>query len=191
MSSIKALDPAATTGSVQPILQALQQKIGRVPNMYRVMANSPAVLAAYTNYSDNLSAGQLDKQLAELIAVAAAEHNRCSYCLSAHTATGRRNGLSPEELVEGRQFHSDNPAFAAALVFAHKMLQAPTSLSPADLDELHTVGFSDAAVLEIIAHVVRNMFTNFVNVVADTELDWTHPVYPLTANVNSTEPVLT
>ena len=176
---MKTISEENASGNAQTTMAKVKKKLGRVPNMYQVMANSPAVLSAYVDYSAALSSGTLCSQLSELIASATAEYNKCSYCLSAHQVLGQKVGLSKEEILEGRQFRSDRDKMAKALDFSKKMLEAPASISSDDLLTLRSVGFTDGEVLEIIGNVVRNLLTNYINIVAGTEVDWPEVVEPL------------
>lgn len=150
-----------------------------MPNMYQVMANSPAVLEAYVKFNGALSGGTLGNKMAELIALATAETNTCSYCLSAHSFLGAKVGLSEEQMLEGRAFHSQDEKINAGLLFAKKMLENPKEISSADLEPLKNLGYSDGDILEIIAHVIRNIFTNYINIISETEVDWPVIVKPL------------
>lgn len=175
---MKTISEENAPTNAQITMAKVKKKLGRVPNMYKVMANSPAILSAYVEYSTALSSGSLCPQLVELIASATAEYNKCSYCLSAHQFLGQKVGLSKEEILEGRSFRSDRDKVTEALNFSKKMLQEPDSISKDNLLTLRSVGFTDGEILEIIGNVVRNILTNYINIVADTEVDWPEVVKP-------------
>lgn len=160
-------------------MEMVSKKLGRVPNMYQVMANSPAVLEAYVKYNGALAMGTLGSKMGELIALATAESNNCSYCLSAHSFFGKKIGLSEEEILEGRNFISNDVKMNEGLAFAKKMLETPTLISSNDLEPLRKSHFSDGEILEIVAHVVRNIFTNYINIIAETNVDWPEIVVSL------------
>nr|WP_294944580.1 carboxymuconolactone decarboxylase family protein [uncultured Mucilaginibacter sp.] len=179
MNQIKALTDEEVTPESRATFETLKTKIGKVPNMYRVMANSTAVLESYFSFNMQLNKGKIGAKLAEKIALAVAEHNNCSYCLSAHTYFGSKVGLTPSEMMEARTLASGNFKDQACYNFIRKSLQNPQGISPADKTELKEAGFTDGEVLEIIANIARNIFTNYVNAVADTEVDWPQIVEPL------------
>jgi AhpD family alkylhydroperoxidase len=79
-ASIEAA-PAAS----QPLLNAVKQQLGSAPNLFRLVATSPAALEGYLGMSGALGKGSLPAGTRERIALAVAEINRCDYCLSAHT----------------------------------------------------------------------------------------------------------
>ncbi|HVI47299.1 MAG TPA: carboxymuconolactone decarboxylase family protein [Chitinophaga sp.] len=182
-TTIKALTREDAPAAATRVMDQLTRSLGRVPNMYAVMANSPAVLEAYTSFSNSLRKGSIGAPLEESIAIGAAAYNNCEYCLSAHSYLGARNGLSGKEIADATTLTAQDPKAAAALEFTQKILSAPATLSLEDADQLRNNGFTDGEILEIIANVVRNMFTNYLNVVAGTVNDWP-PVNQTVAHEN-------
>jgi len=172
MTKIKTIKPEVASEAAKGIMEMINKKLGRVPNMYQVMANSPAVLEAYVKFNGALSGGTLGNKMAELIALATAEANTCSYCLSAHSFFGTKVGLSEEQMLEGRTFHSQDEKMNAGLLFAKKLLDNPKEISSADIEPLRNVGYSDGDILEIVANVIRNIFTNYINIISETDVDW-------------------
>jgi uncharacterized peroxidase-related enzyme len=162
------------------VLEVVNKKLGRVPAMYKVMANSSAVLDAYVKLNGVLSAGAIGSKMAEMIALATAEHNGCSYCLSAHTFLGTKAGLTEQQIHDSKTFHADTEKSEAGLQFAKKILISPNKISSDDIIPLKNNGFTEGEILEIIANVIRNLFTNYVNIVSNTEIDW--PVIIKTLN---------
>ena len=172
MMKIQAIKPEVATEAAKVTMEMVNKKLGRVPNMYQVMANSPAVLEAYVKFNSALSGGTLGNKMAELIALATAEANTCSYCLSAHSFLGTKVGLTDEQMLEGRAFYSQDEKMNAGLLFAKKILENPKNISSADVEPLRNVCYSDGDILEIVANVIRNIFTNYINIIAETEVDW-------------------
>lgn len=154
------------------ILAGVQKALGIIPNMVAIMAQSPAVVGAYVSFSHSLSQGALPARLREQIALAVAEENACDYCLSAHTFLGEKAGLKQDDVLNARRGTSADPRIAAALVFARKVLETRGQVNDADLTVLREHGYTDGEVAEIIAHVALNIFTNYFNVAAETEIDF-------------------
>jgi len=172
MSHLKPVDPKTATGQTKELLDAVKQKFGMVPNITRLMANSPAALAGYLNFSGALASGKLDDQLRERLAIAVANTNGCDYCLSAHTMAGRMVGLSAEDLRGAQIGSSADERAEAALRFAIKVARERGWASDEDLAELRKAGFDDGEIVEIIAVVALNTFTNYFNHIAGTEVDF-------------------
>lgn len=172
MPTIKPVDPAKANGATKQLFEAVEQKLGLIPNMIRLLANSPAALNAYLSFSGALSEGSLPGKLQEQIAIAVADSNGCGYCLSAHTALGKLTGLNEEELVAAQRGQAKDTKTAAALRFAAKMVHNRGQLGTSDVEALKSAGFGDAQVAEIVAAVALNIFTNYFNNIAQTEIDF-------------------
>jgi AhpD family alkylhydroperoxidase len=174
MTRIPMIDPAAASGRTRSLLEGVVAKRGRVSDMMRVMANSPAALEGYLGFGTALGGGVLHAALRERIAIAVAEANACGVCLvdAAHTHFGRDEGLTDIELSSARGAESGDPSAAAALRFALAVMWAIGHVSDVALDEVRAAGFGDAAIMEITAVVFMNVFTNAVNDIAETIPDY-------------------
>lgn len=142
------------------------------PNMMKTMANSAAVLDGYLGLTEALSHGSLPPKLREQIALVIAEENSCGYCRAAHSAIGRMVGLSSEAINDARYGTSLEAKAQAALQFARIVTQKKGRVSDADLADVRRAGYDDADVSEIIANVALNVFTNYFNEAANTEVDF-------------------
>ncbi len=172
MSRLKAIDPSTATGKAKELLDAVKGKLGIVPNMTKVMANSPAVLESYLTFSGALGGGQLDAKTREELALLTAQENGCDYCLSAHSVIGKMVGLKPEEIVASRSGGGNTPKATAALSFAKQVLETKGEITEANLTAARAAGFSDGEIAEIIAHVALNVFTNYFNKATEVEIDF-------------------
>lgn len=169
VSLVSATD---TPDASRALLDAVHGAFGATPNMFRAVANSPAALQSMWGSFGALGGGTISAQLGEKIAVAVADRNRCEYCLAAHTALGRKAGASAEEMAAAQAGLSNEPKTAAALGFAVKVVEARGQLSDTDVASLRQAGFSDEEIVEILAHVALNLFTNYVNVVFNVPVDF-------------------
>jgi uncharacterized peroxidase-related enzyme len=157
----------------QGLLEAVKKQLGVVPNMFRLIATSPQTLDGYLSFSGALAKGALQPATRERIALAVAEVNGCDYCLSAHTYLGRNLAhLDDAEMTANRRGASNDPKADAAVRFAAQLTRERGHVGEADLSAVRQAGYTDAQVLEIIAHVALNTFTNTVNVALKTEIDF-------------------
>jgi uncharacterized peroxidase-related enzyme len=161
--------PAAS----QPLLQAVNKQLGSVPNLFRLVANSPAALEGYLGMSGALGKGALAAQTRERIALAVAEINGCGYCLSAHSYLGKNLAkLDDAEIAANRSGASNDPKADAAVRFAARVTRQRGKVSAEDVSAVRNAGYSDAEIIEIVQHVALNTWTNYVNEVAATEIDF-------------------
>lgn len=172
MSRIQPVDYENATGAVKELLNAVTAKLGMTPNMMKTMAQSSAVLDAYLKFSEALAGGKLDARLREQIALISAEINGCGYCASAHTAIGKMVGLSAEAISAARTGHSSDAKADAALKFARTVIVNRGHVSEADVNAVRDAGFSEGEIGEIVANVALNIFTNYFNEIAETEIDF-------------------
>jgi uncharacterized peroxidase-related enzyme len=163
----------AAPAKSQPLLEAAKKQPGSVPNLFRVIANSPAALEGYLSLNGALAKGTLDAKTRERIAVAVAEINRCGYCLSAHTFLGKNVAkLDDAEITANRGGTSNDLKAAAAVRFAALIVRERGHVSDADVAAVKAAGYDDAQVIEIVLHVALNTLTNYVNEVAKTAIDF-------------------
>lgn len=166
----------APAGS-QALLRSVQESLGSVPNLFRLVAVSPATLEGYLGLNGALAKGSLSGQTRERIALAIANLNGCTYCNSAHGYLGKHLArLSDEEIAANRAGRSGDPKADAAVTFAVRVAANRGRVGESELTALHSAGYSSAEALEIVGLVALNVLTNYVNVVFDTDVDF--PVAP-------------
>lgn len=172
MPRLNAIDPATATGKTKELLDGVQKKLGSTPNIFRTFANSPAVLEGYLSFSGALGQGVLSAKVREQIALIVGQTNSCDYCLAAHSTIGKMVGLGEDELLAARQGDAQDPQTAAILRFARKLVTDRGNVSDQDTQGLRAAGLGDAEISEIVANVALNLFTNYFNHVAGTEVDF-------------------
>lgn len=172
MARIAALDPNPTTGETRDLFEFVHAKLGMVPNMIREMANSPAVLDAYLQFSGALARGALGAKVRERIALAVAQANGSDYCLAAHTASGRMAGLTPCEIRDSRMGNAVDPKIDVLIRFARKIVDERGGVSDRDIAKVRAAGFDDSVITEVIAGVALSIFTSYFNNVADSKIDF-------------------
>ncbi len=172
MPTLKAVDPEIAVGRTKELLAGAEQRLQRSSNMMRVMANSPAILAAYLQFNQSFAEVKMTAQLRALVTTAVAELNGCDYTLSVAMVLGRHVGLTEDELNAARQIQASDSKTAAALRFAKRLVDERGRVPAAEVEQLHGSGFSDEEIVEIIALVALNLFRNYLNLVAETEIDF-------------------
>lgn len=172
MNRIPQIDPTTTTGKTRQLFTAVHGKLGFVPNLMRVLGNSPAALEGYLGFNGALAGGVLSPKLREQIALAVAEINGCGYCLSAHTALGGLAGLSPAEILNARRVTATDEKSNAALKLARAVTLQRGQIADCELSAARTSGLNDAEITEVVLHVALNVLTNYTNNVARTVIDF-------------------
>jgi uncharacterized peroxidase-related enzyme len=151
---------------------ALKSKLGFVPNLYRVAGSSPSTLAALLGLGEALGKGSFDAKTREAIALAVAGANSCDYCASAHTAISKSLKIEDAEIVSRLHGKSADKRIGAIIAFAVTLVQKRGFATDADLAAARQAGLSDADIVETIGVTVQNIFTNYINHVAQTDIDF-------------------
>jgi uncharacterized peroxidase-related enzyme len=172
MNRVQLVNNQTAPVDYRAILEQIQKAFGVTPAMFQATANSPAALQSMWGGFGALSGGKLSAQLKEQLAVAIADRNDCEYCLAAHTALGRKAGVSAHDIAEAQAGRSADPKTAAALTFALKVVERRAQLSDQDFAALRHVGYDIEAIVEILAHVALNLFTNYINVALQVPVDF-------------------
>jgi uncharacterized peroxidase-related enzyme len=172
MSRVPLIDSSHATGERQALLTQIHGAFGATPNMFKAVANSTAALKSMWGSFGALGSGTIPARLGEQIAVAVANRNACEYCLAAHTVLGRKAGASEAELSAAQTGQSTDPKTAAALRFALQLVEARGQVSEADVQAVRKAGFNDEEIVEILAHVALNLFTNYINVAFAVPVDF-------------------
>jgi uncharacterized peroxidase-related enzyme len=172
MPHIQPLDPPSADTATAQALAAVQAKLGVVPNLFRTLARAPSALQGYLQFSAATGAGTLSARRREAIALAVAQENACGYCLAAHSALGKMAGMSPADVAAARAGSGSDAKEAALAAFARSIVRTRGNPSREDVAAFRAQGFGDAEVLEVVANVALNLYTNYVNHIAGTEIDF-------------------
>jgi uncharacterized peroxidase-related enzyme len=172
MQRIRAVNPVEATGKAKQLLDGVQAKLGMTPNLMKTLAQAPAALEAYLNFGAALGTGTLDAKFREQIALTVAQANSCEYCLAAHSAIGKMVGLKPDEILASREAETQDAKRRAGLKFAQALVVQRGEVSDQTLADVKAAGYTDGEVAEIVANVAINIFTNYFNHVARTDVDF-------------------
>ena len=174
MQRIPVVDASNAPAKTQSLLDAVTKQMGGIPNILATMAQSGAALDGYLGFAGALAKGSFPTALREQIALAVAGANACDYCAYAHTALGQRAGIAVEEARRNLVGQSSDPKAASLLAFARLTVNERGRISDSDLSAFRAAGNSDEALVEVVAHVALNIFTNYFNHIAGTEIDFPH-----------------
>jgi uncharacterized peroxidase-related enzyme len=172
MARINLVTNESANAEQKALLDAIQSQLGMVPNFLKVFANSPDALKAFLGLHGIANAGSLDPQTRERIALALAQQNSCEYCLSAHSAIGRKAGLDNAEIAANRTGTSQDAKAAVAVKFARSLVEHTGEVTTAELLEMRNAGYSEADIVEVITHVGMNILTNILGKAGRVDIDF-------------------
>lgn len=172
MARINIVTAESANPEQKALYDAIQAQLGMVPNFLKVFANSPAALKAFLGLHGIAREGSLDPKTRERIALALAQQNTCEYCLSAHTAIGRKTGLDATEIAANRSGTSSDEKAAVAVRFARSLMAHTGEVTTAELVEMRNAGYSESDIVEVITHVGMNMLTNMLGKAGRVDIDF-------------------
>ncbi len=172
MSRVKLVSEAMAVGEVSELYSKIKSKNGYVPNIFKAMGNSAAVLQGYLSLSEALQKTSLSEQTREKIALAVGEMNRCRYCLAAHSALAAKIGLSDDQILSARQGDDADPKVKAILNFVRQSVENRGWVPDGNLDQLNEAGVNEQEIVEIVLSISMNMFTNYFNHITCPEIDF-------------------
>lgn len=172
MARINIVTEESANTEQKALFAAIQSQLGIVPNFLKVFANSPAALQAFLGLHHIANAGSLPLATRERVALALAQQNSCEYCLSAHTAIGRKAGLSGDEIEANRAGSSQDEKAAVAVRFARSLVEHMGEITTAELLEMRNAGYSESDIVEVITHVGMNILTNILGKAGRIDIDF-------------------
>ena len=172
INGFKMLDAAAAPAASAEILNNVQKAWGFVPNLHRILAESPAALEAYTTLWGIAEKTGFTSQERNLVYLAIIYENECTYCMAGHTNLSRMAKV-PDAAIsavrEGRQIA--DPKLEALRQFAARVTRQRGVVSEADVAAFKAVGYDNRAVLDVLVLAATKLISNYTNHLADTPND--------------------
>ncbi|WP_263366373.1 carboxymuconolactone decarboxylase family protein [Edaphobacter bradus] len=172
MSRISPVVSSNVDNKVASTLSQVGKSLGMVPNLFATLAHAPVALDGFLSLSKTLSRGRLSAAQREIVALAVGQENECQYCLSAHTAMAKAEGVSEAEALKARAGDGEDPFDRALASFAKKIVRQRGHVSDEDIKNARKAGIDDGLMMEVVANVAVNTLTNYANELAGTEIDF-------------------
>ncbi len=172
MKNLEILKKEQVAPETQEIFDNMKKAAGMVPNLYAVAANSHSGLKALLGLGETLKKGNFSGKEEEAIALAVGQTNQCGYCVSAHTALAKMRGFSESEALDIRKGKIEDAKLKALTDLAREITTSRGLPSQETTDRFFDAGYSKGALVDLIGFVALNTFTNYLNHIADTEIDF-------------------
>jgi uncharacterized peroxidase-related enzyme len=157
-TAIKMIEPQA-----DDFLSALEKKSGRANYFLRTMANRPETLKVFVPfYGSIMGPGSVERRTKELVYLACSFANECAYCTASHTASGKKAGITEDELraLRTEQDHAFSEPERAAIAYARELTRTAESDESSDRLFEH---FTNEQIVEITLVAAMANFTNRFN----------------------------
>ncbi len=172
MKRLDVLTPDNAPEKSKAIFADLKKKYGMIPNIYAVAGHSPQALEGELFFADKIAEGVFSNEEIQTIYLAASEANRCGYCLSAHTGALKMAGKSDAEVMELRRGNSDNNKLQVLSRLTQAIVHTRGLPDEHLVDAFFDAGYPNAALVELLGLVAIKTFTNYLNHLTDTPIDF-------------------
>lgn len=166
--------PVPIRDQVSPANQALfdnlKGAVGFVPNLYATIAYSEGALGRYLAFQGAKTS--LSNKEKEVVNLVVSELNGCRYCQSAHTAIGKMNGFSEEEILALRGGHSTNAKHDALVKLAAEVTEHKGRVTPATLDAFYAAGYDKSNLVDVVMQVSDKIATNYLHNLTEVAIDF-------------------
>ncbi len=152
-----------------PTLRVIGKAMGSVPHTFLTAAHSPPALNALWSLIQATEQMRLSARAREGIALRVAEINHCQYCLAAHTALAKGFGIDETDVQNFRVGRANDPKEQVLLGLATKIVKDRGHHAGFVVEVARRLGVTDAELIEVIALIAMNTFTNYLHSVAGTE----------------------
>jgi len=170
MPRLNVVDPAQAEGKAKELFEGPLK--GKHLNLFKGMANSGAALEAYVSFSGALSKGLLSPAEREIVALTLAQSNGCDYCAAAHTAIAKSIGMSEDDTIAARVGTLNDPKLLAIHNFTINLRERQGAVTDDELAAIKSAGYNDGHIAEVVACYALNIFTNYFNLMNQTDVDF-------------------
>ncbi len=164
-----AISPIARESAppeIQPLLDKLTHGFGKVPAFFGIMARVPEAFAKFLPfYSAVIEHGTVERKYKELAYLKTSLINGCEYCFRAHSASGKKNGVTDDQIQALAFFHRSDAFDAqekAVLLYAERVTRGAAAIRPIELDDLKKY-FNEDQIVELTLAICVANFTNRFN----------------------------
>lgn len=155
----------------QAIFDNLNKALGFVPNLYATYAHSDTALENYLTFANAKTS--LSAKEKEVVNLAVSEVNNCVYCLSAHTAIGKMNGFTDDQILELRAGHSSvNTKLDALAKLAKNVTENRGRTDASVLENFFEAGYTKGNLIDVISLVGDKTISNYINNTTEIPVDF-------------------
>jgi uncharacterized peroxidase-related enzyme len=177
----------------KPLLEQAKKNLGMIPNLERVMAESPALLEGYVHLWELFDTTSLSPIERQVVYQTANFENQCEYCVPWHTKLAQIAGMAPNEIEALRQgAELEDPRLESLRQFTKSLILNRGKIVEAELKAFFAVGYSAQQALEVILGIAVKTMSNYTNSIAGTPLDkaverlrWRKPIISIQANIDT------
>jgi len=181
MSKFKQVEIEEAKGKTKELYDGISKAFGGVPNLFRMLGETPDILEAVLALNASVTSGELSDKDVEQIALTVSSVNACNYCVATHVAVGSQLKIEKSELINNIQGISDNPKMNAILKFTKEATLNRGKVTSKTINELTDFGIKNATIIEILGVVGLYTYLNYLNHLTQPIIDFPEIEYqPIT-----------
>lgn len=167
--NVPTRDQVNTTN--QAIFDTLEKQVGFVPNLFATYAHSENALKNYLNFSGAKTLFKAKEK--EAVNLAVSEVNNCEYCLSAHTAIGKMNGFTEDQILALRAGKASfDPKLGALAKLSRNIKESHGNKDAAVLESFFNAGWAKENLIDTISLVGDKTISNYINNTTKVPVDF-------------------
>ncbi|MPS66784.1 MAG: alkylhydroperoxidase [Chryseobacterium sp.] len=163
MKTISVPEKEQLSFGAQSILESVEKKMGKIPNLYATIGYSSSALKSMLETEASLAHdSSFTAKEREAINLIVSQVNECDYCLAAHTTLAKMRGFTEEDTLEIRKGGFSEAKLDAAIKLAHSIANNKGNAGNGALENFFNAGYDEKALIELTALVALRSFTNYV-----------------------------
>lgn len=172
MTAFALHTPATAPGTSAERLAVIERMYGFIPNVFAVLAESPAVLEGFQSLHDSFGKGSFTATEREVVLISTSIENGCTFCVAAHTALARKQGI-PDAVIQALRDGRPLPdaKLNALYRFTRVMTANRGTVSQLEIDAFLAAGYDNRAMLDVVLGVALMVISNYGNRLAGTPLN--------------------
>lgn len=165
MSRLPLLTAENAPDAAKSRLESAHSSNGFLPNLLRLLANSPVALETYQTVSTINARSGLTLAQREAVQITAAATHGCGFCVAGHTAVAYNKAGLTDSVVDALRSGTPVPdaPLNAVAEFTRAVIRSRGDVEDTELQAFRGAGFSDANALEVVLGVSLATLCNFAN----------------------------
>lgn len=159
------------------IFSNIEKGVGFLPNLFAYIGHSSNALGSYLTLQQAQSKSVFSKKEQEAVFLAVSEENGCVYCQSAHTAIGKMNGFSEEEIIQLRDGSHPDKKLNILTNLAKEIQQTHGKPSERLLNDFFSLGYEEKALVDLVLLIADKVFANYIHNITKVKVDF--PLAPV------------
>ncbi len=182
MSNFKIPTREDVSENNQTIFDKLKGALGFVPNLYAYYTKSETALGDYLALQNRKTS--LSNKEKEIVNLVTSQINGCNYCKAAHTAVGKMNGFTEDQILEIRGGSiSFDAKFDALAKFTTAVVNNKGKVSAEATENFFAAGYNEGSLVDTVVLIGDKTISNYLHNITQFAIDF--PAAPSLETANA------